>query len=75
MRGYASDLTSEIDNVIRDHPRSDDVWDGPAADDFYAARDDVRTRLGTLADDLNDHADALDARADEIDDEDGSGTG
>ncbi|AYY12370.1 hypothetical protein EF847_06270 [Actinobacteria bacterium YIM 96077] len=69
LRGYAGDLNSEIDTLISDHPRSEEVWDGPAADDFYESREDARSRLETLADDLNDHADALESRADELDEE------
>ncbi|PSL02783.1 uncharacterized protein YukE [Haloactinopolyspora alba] len=64
LRGYSGDLTSEIDTLIRKYPESDNIWTGPAADTFYGTRDDVRRRLETLAGDLDDHADALDDKAD-----------
>lgn len=73
LRGYASDLTSEIDALIRKYPKSDDIWNGPAADTFYEVRADVKTRLETLAGDLTDHATALDDEADSLDEESDGG--
>lgn len=70
LRGYSTDLLTEIDDLIEDFPASDDIWAGRAADDFYEARSDARRQLKALADEIDDYADALDEQADAESDDD-----
>lgn len=66
LRGYAADAQAEVENLLRTHPEEAGHWTGPTATTFYDVAGDVRRRLDVAAGDLRAYADALEARADQL---------